>query len=133
MIIRRLIGRLFSSLLHLNIVRRYQSRYSLMKIKVAKAYVLGVKKARIFFLGVLLVAVAFVFLINGLSLMQTAFFTYSLWSNEVKFNVALALGGIEFLGATGIFIYLFREETWGKFTEIHKVVRSVIDEEVKSD
>jgi len=102
-----------------------------MKIKAAQVYVLGVKKTRAFFLGALFVSVSFVFLINGLSLIQAAFFTYSLWSSEVKFFVALLLGGIEFLGAIGIFIYLFKEETWGKFTGIHKVVNLVIDEEGK--
>jgi len=104
----------------------------LIKIKAAQAYVLGVKKTRTFFLGALLVAVAFVFLINGLSLIQAAFFTFSTWSSEVKFAVALVLGGIEFFGAVGLFIYLFREETWGKFSEIHKVLNFVIDEEDQS-
>ncbi len=104
-----------------------------MKIKAAQVYVLGVKKTRTFFLGALFVSVSFVFFINGLSLIQAAFFTYSIWSSEVKFVVALLLGGIEFLGAIGIFIYLFREETWGKFSGIHKVVNLVIDAEGKNN
>jgi cytochrome c biogenesis protein CcdA len=104
-----------------------------MKIKAAQVYVLGVKKTRAFFLGVLFVSVSFVFLINGLSLIQTAFFTYSMWSIKVKFILALVLGGIEFLGAIGILIYLFREETWGKFSGIQKVVDFVIDEEGKDN
>jgi len=62
-------------------------------------------------------------------LVQAAFFTYSKWSNETKFFVALLLGGIEFLLAICILAYLFREETWGKFSGIHQVVRSAIDEE----
>jgi len=127
--LRRLIGRLFSSFLLLNVVRRYKSRAFLMKIKAARMYVLGVKKTRIFFLGALFVLVSFVFLINGLSLIQAAFFTYSSWSNEVKFFIALLIGAIEFLGAIGVLIYLFREETWGKIFEIHKVVDSVVNKE----
>ena len=133
MIIRRLIRQLFLSFLLLNIVRRYKSRSSLIKIKAAQAYVLGVKKTRSFFLGALFVSVCFLFLINGLSLIQASFFTYSAWSGEVKFIVALLLGGIEFLGARGILIYLFREETWGKFSGIHKVVSLVIDEQGKNN
>gem|GEM_PF-1825845 len=132
MVIRRLIRQLFSSFLLLDFIKRYKCRASLIKIKAAQAYVLGVKKTRTFFLGALLVAVAFVFLINGLSLIQAAFFTFSTWSSEVKFAVALVLGGIEFFGAVGLFIYLFREETWGKFSEIHKVLNFVIDEEDQS-
>jgi hypothetical protein len=31
--------------------------------------------------------------------------------------------------AIGILIYLFREETWGKFSGIQKVVNLAIDEE----
>jgi len=96
-----------------------------MKIKAAQMYVLGVKKTRLFFLGALFVSISFVFLINGLFLIQAAFFTYSMWSNEMKFIMALILGGLEFLGATGLLIYLFREETWAKFSEIEKVVSSV--------
>lgn len=126
--IRRLASQLFSSFLLLNIVRRYKSRTSLIKIKAARMYVLGVKKTRIFFLGALFVLVSFVFLINGLFLVQSALFNFSMLSNEVKFVAALLLGGIEFLGAIGVLIYLFREETWGKFTEIHKVVNLVVDE-----
>jgi len=125
---RRLFQQLVSSFFLLNIVRRFKSRSSLVKIKAAQIYVLGVKKTRVFFLGVLFLSVSFIFLINGLSLLQTAFFTYSMWSNEMKFVVALLLGGIEFLGATGILIYLFREETWGKFSGIQKVVNLVVDE-----
>ncbi|MBF0523171.1 MAG: hypothetical protein HQL24_08970 [Candidatus Omnitrophica bacterium] len=131
--IRSLIRQLLSSFLLLNVVRGYKSRSSLVKIKAAQAYVFGVKKTRAFFLGALFVSVSFVFLINGLSLIQTAFFTYSMWSSEVKFLVALLLGGIEFLVATVILIYLFREETWGKFTEIQKVVNLVVNEEGKGN
>ncbi len=60
-------------------------------------------------------------------MLQAAFFTYSMWSNEVKFFVSLLLGGIEFLGAIGVLIYLFREETWSEFSGIQKVVELVID------
>ena len=127
--IPRLIRKLFSAFLLFNIVKRSEGRFSLIKIKAAQAYVLGVKKTRVFFLGALFVLVSFGLLINGLFLIQTALFTYSMWSSEVKFAVALLLGGIEFFGAIGIFIYLFREETWGKFSEIPKVVNLAIDEE----
>jgi len=99
-----------------------------MKIKAARMYVQGVKKMRFFFLGVLFVLVSFVFLINGLCLLQTAILTYSMWSNETKFIAALVLGGVEFLGAVGVFVYLFREETWSKFCEVQQVVNSVIVE-----
>jgi hypothetical protein len=131
--IRRLITQLFSSFLLLNIVRRARHRSSLMKIKAAQMYVLGVKKTRLFFLAVISVLIAFVFLINGLTLVQTAFFTYSMWNSETKFIVALVLGIVEFLGAAGILIYLFREETWSKFSGINQVVNSVIDTEGKND
>jgi hypothetical protein len=123
---RRFLKQLVSSFFLLNIVRRFKSRSSLVKIEAAKLYVLGVKKTRLFLLGALFMFVSFVFLINGLSLIQTAFFTYSMWSNEKKFVMALILGGVEFLGATGILIYLFREETWSKFSGINKVVNSAI-------
>jgi len=131
--VRRLFQQLVSSLLLLNIVGRYKNRTSLMKIKVAQAYVHGVKKTRIFFLGVLCVSVSIIFLINGLSLVQEAFFNYSMWSNEMKFAVALSIGGIEFLGAAGILIYLFREETWSKFSGIQKVINLVVDQERKDN
>jgi len=125
---RRLFEQLASAFLLLTVVRQFKNKSSLLKIRAAQAYVLGVKKTRIFFLGVLFVFVSFVFLFNGLSLIQAAFFTYSTWSNEMKFFVALILGGIEFLGAIGILIFLFREETWGKFTGIQKVVKLAVDE-----
>jgi len=104
-----------------------------MKIKAAQIYVHGVKKTRIFFLGVLGVSVSIIFLINGLSLVQEAFFNYSQWSNEMKFLVALSLGVIEFLGAAGILFYLFREETWSNFSGIQKVINLVIEQESKDN
>ena len=82
----RLIRQLLSSFLLLNLVRRYENKSTLLKIKAAQAYVLGVKKTRTFFLGVLFALISFVFLINGLFLIQTAFFTYSMWSSEVNAN-----------------------------------------------
>jgi cytochrome c biogenesis protein CcdA len=126
---RRFIQQLIVSLSLLGIVRRYKNKVSLMKINAAKVYVLGVKKARLFFLGILFVFVGLGILVNGISLIQTAFFTYSNWSNEMKFTVALIMGGIEFLGSIGVLIYLFREETWGHFTEVRKVVNLVIEKE----
>ena len=124
---RRFIQQLIASLSLLGIVRKYKNKFSLMKINAAKVYVLGVKKARLFFLGILFVFVGLVLLVNGMLLVQTAFFVYSNWSNEMKFTIALIIGGIEFLGAISVLIYLFREETWGHFTEVHKVVNSVIE------
>ena len=131
--IRRLLEQLVSAFLFLTVVRKLKVKSSLMKIKAAQVYVLGVKKIRIFFIGVLLVSVSFVFLMNGISLIQMAIFTYSKWSNEMKLVVALISGGFEFLLAIGIFLYLFREETWSKFYGIEKVVSMVIDKEGKSD
>ena len=125
---RRFILQLISSLSLLNFVRRYKNGISSMKIKAAQAYVLGVKKTRTFLLGLFFVAVTFVLLVNGLSLIQAAFFTYSMWSNETKFVAALLLGGIEFLAAIGILIFLFREETWARFFEIDKAVNSVVED-----
>ncbi len=130
---RRLFEQLASAFFLLTIFRKIKSRSSLMKIRAAQAYVLGVKKTRLFFLGALLVFVSFVFLINGVSLIQTAFFTYSRWSNEMKFVVALILGGVELLGAAGVLAYLFGEGTWGKLFGIQKVVNSVLNEESKSN
>ncbi len=129
--IRRLISQLLSSFLLLNFVRRFKNRSSLMKIKAAQMYVVGVHKTRLFFLAALFISISFVFLTNGLTLIQSAFFTYSMWSSETKFTVALLLGAIELLGATAIFVYLFREETWSQFTGIHAVVNSVVNKESK--
>jgi hypothetical protein len=131
--IRRLLQQFVSAFFLLTIIKRFKSRSSLIKIKAAQGYVLGVKKTRAFFLGVLFVFISFVFLYNALSLIQTALFTYSMWSIKVKFIVALLLGGMEFIMAIGILIYLFREETWGKFSGIQKVVNLVIDEQDKND
>jgi len=130
---RLLIEQLISGLFLLRIVRKFKNRTSLIKIRAVQAYVLGVKKTRIFFLGGLFVSISFVFLINGISLIQMAVFTYSQWSNETKFIVALVLGGFEFLLAMGIFIFLFREETWSQFYGIKAVVDSVIKEEHDED
>ncbi len=121
-----LIRRIVSPLLFLNIVSRYAGRSGLMKIKAAQAYVVAVKRIRIFFLGILFAIFSFLLLGSGLSLIHTAFFSYSLWSSQVKFIVALVLGGIELLGAIIILFYLFREETWVKFCGIQKVLNSVV-------
>lgn len=133
MIILRLMRSVLSFLPFMNMGRRCKSRVALMKINAARAYVLAVKKTRAFILAAVLAVVSFVFLINGLSLIQTAFFTYSMWSTEVKFVVALVLGGVEFLGAAGLLIYLFREETWGRLFEVHTVVKSAVDKESKNE
>ena len=129
--ISRIIGQLISSFLLLNFVRKYKSRSSLMKIKAARMYVLGVKKIRIFFLGVFFVLIAFVFLINGLCLIQSALFTYSLWSAQTRFIISLLLGCFELSGAMIVLYFLFREETWVRFYGIQRVINSVIDEKSK--
>lgn len=121
-----LIRKIFSPLLFLNIVSRYKGRSSLMKIKAAQAYVVGVKKIRIFFLGVLFVIFSFLLLGSGLFLINAALFSYSLWSDQMKFTMALLLGVIEFLGAIMILFYLFREETWVRFCGIQNVLNSVV-------
>ena len=130
---RRLVEQFVSAFFLLTIVRKLKGKASLMRIRAAQAYVLGVKKTRIFFLGVLFVLVSFVFLINGISLIQSALFTYSMWSMEVKFVAALIIGGLEFLGAMGVLIFLFREETWGRFSGIPKVVDLAVGEESKNN
>ena len=113
-------------LVFLNIRKSYQRRSSLIKIEVAKAYVLGVKKIRFFFLGVLLVLFSLVLLASGLLLIHMALFAYSGWSVQVKFLVALLLGCLDFFVASGILFYLFREETWVKFSGINHVLDSVL-------
>ena|SRR3989338_6303283 len=122
-----LMRKIVSPLLLLNIASRYKGRSALMKIRTAQVYVDGVGKARNFSLGVLFMMFSFVLLGSGLFLIHTAFFTYSLWSLQVKFIVALVLGGIELLGAIIILFYLFREETWVKFCRIQKVLNSVVN------
>ena len=51
----------------------------------------------------------------------------------MKLVVALVLGGVEFLLALGIFIYLFRESTWSRFYGVEKIVNLVIKQDIKSD
>ena len=129
--IPRIILQLCSSFFMINIVNKYKSRSAMLKIKAAQAYVVGVKKMRLFFLGLLFILVSFVLLINGLVLLQTAFLNYSMLSNEMKFLVALFFGVVEFLGAVGIMIYLFREETWSRFCAVEKVVDFAIGKDAK--
>ena len=129
MAIERLIRRMFFGFLLKNINKKCESGTSLLKIKTAQVYVCGVKKARIFFLCAMAVMVAFALLISGLSLIQKALFTYSTWSSEVKLNVALVIGGIELVGGIVTLIYLFREESWGNFFGIRKVVTLAIGKE----
>ena len=123
------IRKILPFLAFLNIRKRYQRRASLIKIEAAKAYVLGVKKIRFFFLGVLLVLFSLVLLASGLLLIHLAFFTYSSWTIQVKFMVALLLGAFEVLIASGILFYLFREETWVKFSGINHILNSVVKKE----
>lgn len=128
----RWICKILPFLAFLNIRKRYQRRASLIKIEAAKAYVLGVKKIRFFFLGVLFVLFSLVLLASGLLLIHLALFTYSSWTIQVKFLVALLLGCLEFFAAIGILFYLFREETWVKFSGINHVLNSVLKKETGS-
>lgn len=121
-----LMRKIVSPLLLLNIISRYKGRSSLIKIKAAQLYVQGVQKARILFLGSMLVLFSLVFLAGGLSLIHAALFTYSMWSVEMKFIVALLLGGVESVVAIGILFYLSREEAWAKFAGIPKVLDSAV-------
>ena len=129
MLIVRWIRKILPFLNFLNIRKRYQRRSSLIKIEVAKAYVLGVKKIRFFLLGVLFVLFSLVLFASGLLLIYTALFAYSGWTVQVKFMVALLLGVFEVLVASGILFYLFREETWVKFSGINHILNSVVKKE----
>lgn len=120
------IRKILPFLAFLNIRKRYQRRSSLIKIEVARAYVLGVKKIRFLFLGVVFVLLSLVLLASGLLLIHMAFFTYSGWSVQVKFLVALLLGCLEFFAAIGILFCLFKEETWVKFSGINHIINLVI-------
>ena len=133
MAINRLAHRLFSSFLFVNMLKGYKNRVSLVRIKVAQGYVVGVKKTRLVSLGVLSVLIALALFVSGLFLIQAALFTYSTWSNQVKFNAALILGILEFAGAISILIYLFRDETWIKFSEMDKVIHSIVESEGDCD
>lgn len=121
------IRKVLSCLVFLNIAKRYQERSALIKIKAAQTYVLGIKKLRILFLGIVGSAAAFLFLASGLALIHEGIFTYSFLSQQTRFILILVLGVIEVLGAVSIFYYLFREETWMKFTEISKIIETVIE------
>lgn len=126
MSIVRWIDKILPFLTFLGIRKSYRRRVSLMKIEAAKAYVLGVKKIRFFLLGVVFVLFSLALLASGLLLIHMAFFAYSGWSVQVKFLVALLLGCLEFLVASGILFYLFREETWVKFSGINHILNSVV-------
>lgn len=125
------VRKILSSLAFLNIVKRYQGKSALMKIKAAQAYIVGVKKIRILFLAIVSIAVAFLFLASGLSLIHEGIFTYSLLSQQTKFILSLIIGGIEFLGAGSILYYLFREDIWMKFTEIPMILQSILEGQKK--
>ena len=122
----RWIRKILPFLVFLNIRKGCERRSSLIKIEVVKAYVLGVKKIRFFLLGVLFVLFSLVLLASGLLLIHLALFIYSGWTVQVKFLVAFLLGGFEVLVASGILFYLFREETWVKFSGINHILNSVI-------
>jgi hypothetical protein len=113
-----------------NIRKRYQRSSSLIKIEAAKAYVLGIKKIRFFMLGALLVLFSLMLLGSGLLLIHLALFTYSNWPVQVKFLVAILLGGFEFFVASGILFYLFREETWIKLSGINYLLNSIVKKDI---
>ena len=110
----------------LGILKTYQKRVSLIKIEAAKAYVLGVKTIRFLLLGAMFALFSLVLFASGLLLIHTALFAYSGWSVQVKFLVALLLGGLEIFAAIGILFYLFSEETWVKLSGIKHVLNSVV-------
>ena len=120
------IGRLLPFLTFLTIRKRCQRRVSLIKIEAAKAYVLGVKTMRFILLGALVILFSLLLLAGGLFLIHAALFVYSGWSVKVKFFVALLLGGLEIFTAGGVLYYLFREETWVRYSGIKHVLESVI-------
>ena len=129
MSIVRWIGKILPFLTFLGIRKSYRRRVSLMKIEAAKAYVLGVKTIRFFLLGALFALFSLVLFASGLLLIYTALFAYSGWTVQVKFMVALLLGGFEVLVASGILFYLFREKTWVKFSGIDHIINSVVKKE----
>ena len=110
----------------LSILTTYQRRVSLIKIEAAKAYVLGVKTMRFLLLSAMLALFSLVLFASGLLLIYTALFAYSGWSVQVKFLVALLLGGLEIFVASGILFYLFSEKTWVKFSGIKHVLNSAV-------
>lgn len=113
-------------LLFVNTINKLKGNSSLLKIKAAQTYIGGIKKIRTLSLGILFVLLSLVLLGSGLFLIHTALFDYSPWSAEVKFILALVLGGIEFLGAIVILFYFFKEETWARFYGIRQVLDSVV-------
>ena len=102
-----------------------------MKIKAVKVYLSGVKRIRFFFLGALFVLFSLVLFVSGLLLLHIALFAYSGWSVQVKFFVALLLGGLEIFTASGILFYLFSEKTWVKLSGIKHLLNSVIKKEAE--
>jgi len=110
----------------LGILTTYQRRVSLIKIEAVKAYVLGVKTMRFLLLGAMFALFSLVLFASGLLLIHTALFIYSGWSVQVKFLVALLLGGLEIFVASSILFYLLSEETWVKFSGIKRVLNSVV-------
>ena len=87
MSVLKLIRRMISPLLFLNIVSRYKGRSSLMKIKAAQLYVQGVQKARILFLGSLVGLISLIFLASGLSLIHL--FREGTWAKFSEINTVL--------------------------------------------
>jgi len=129
MAVKGLSQKLLSAFLFTNMLKRYKNKTFLMKIKVARGYIIGVKKTRLLSVGILFVFLALTFLISGLFLIQAALFTYSAWSNVMKFNIALILGVLEFTAALSVLFYLFREETWVKFSGMENVIKAIVENE----
>lgn len=116
-----------------NILKGYHGRVSLMKIRSARAYVLFVQKFRVLLIAVLICVGAVILFAGGLLLVHAALFSFSAWSSQTKFWLALLLGAGEMLGAGIIFYCLLKEEVWGKFYGIPNAVRAVLDEKSASD
>ena len=123
--------KLISPLIFLNMASKYRGRADLMKIQAAQAYLTGVKKLRVFYLGCVFVLSAIVLLFSGLFLVHTTLLSYSEWSNQTKFMVGLSLGVIELGAAAAVLVYMFKEETWSRFSGAGKVVDCIMKDSVR--
>lgn len=120
------IRKMISPLIFLNMASRYKGRSDLMKIRAAQAYLTGVKKLRVFYLGCVFVLAALVLLFSGLFLVHAALLTYTAWSAQSKLLVGLSLGIIEMGIAAAVLCYLFKEETWSRFSGVSKVLDCIV-------
>lgn len=123
--------KLISPLIFLNMASRYRGRSELMKIQAAQAYLTGVQKLRVFYLGCVFVLSALVLMFSGLFLVHTTLLSYSEWSNQTKFMVGLSLGVLELGIAAAVLAYLFKEETWSRFSGAGKVVDCIMKDSIR--